>query len=115
MTFGTLNGMASEAKVAHLLIDAARMLSRAAPGAFRLVVHGHVPEALAAEARRMAGIELRGPYAPNEVDKVLDGVDVGLVPSIWEEAYGYVGMEFLAKGIPVIANAIRRGPAGTAA
>src|SRR5258707_7179731 len=26
--------------------------------------------------------------------------------SIWEEAYGYAGVEFLAKGIPVIANAI---------
>jgi glycosyltransferase involved in cell wall biosynthesis len=26
--------------------------------------------------------------------------------SVWEEAYGYAGVEFLAKGIPVIANAI---------
>jgi glycosyltransferase involved in cell wall biosynthesis len=31
---------------------------------------------------------------------------VGIIPSIWEEAYGYVGPEFLAKGIPLIANAI---------
>jgi glycosyltransferase involved in cell wall biosynthesis len=37
---------------------------------------------------------------------MLDEVDVGLVPSIWEEAYGYVGVEFLAKAIPVVANAI---------
>ena len=28
------------------------------------------------------------------------------MPSVWEEAYGYAGVEFLAKGIPVIANAI---------
>ena len=28
------------------------------------------------------------------------------MPSIWEEAYGFAGIEFLAKGIPVIANAI---------
>jgi glycosyltransferase involved in cell wall biosynthesis len=26
--------------------------------------------------------------------------------SVWEEAYGYAGVEFLAKAIPVIANAI---------
>ena len=26
--------------------------------------------------------------------------------SVWEEAYGYAGIEFLAKGVPVIANAI---------
>ncbi len=37
---------------------------------------------------------------------VLDDVDVGIMPSVWEEAYGYAGVEFLAKGIPVIANAI---------
>jgi glycosyltransferase involved in cell wall biosynthesis len=37
---------------------------------------------------------------------VLDPVDVGMVLSLWEEAYGYVGPEFLAKGIPVIGNAI---------
>ncbi len=42
----------------------------------------------------------------SELDSVLDDVDVGIVPSIWEEAYGFVGPEFLAKGIPVIANAI---------
>jgi glycosyltransferase involved in cell wall biosynthesis len=28
------------------------------------------------------------------------------MPSVWEEAYGFAGMEFLAKGIPVVANAI---------
>ena len=43
---------------------------------------------------------------PEELDLILDDVDVGLMPSIWEEAYGYAGVEFLAKGIPVIANAI---------
>jgi glycosyltransferase involved in cell wall biosynthesis len=31
---------------------------------------------------------------------------VGIMPSIWEEAYGFAGIEFLAKGIPVIANAL---------
>jgi glycosyltransferase involved in cell wall biosynthesis len=37
---------------------------------------------------------------------VLDDVDAGIIPSIWEEAYGLAGPEFLAKGIPVIANAM---------
>ena len=46
------------------------------------------------------------PFAPAELDAILDEVDVGLMPSVWEEAYGYAGVEFLAKGIPVIANAI---------
>jgi glycosyltransferase involved in cell wall biosynthesis len=30
---------------------------------------------------------------------------VGLVPSAWEEVLGHVGLECLAKGLPVIVNA----------
>jgi glycosyltransferase involved in cell wall biosynthesis len=33
-------------------------------------------------------------------------VDVGLMPSMWEEAYGYTGLEMIAKGIPLIAHPI---------
>jgi glycosyltransferase involved in cell wall biosynthesis len=28
------------------------------------------------------------------------------MPSVWEEAYGYAGLELLAKGVPVVANRI---------
>ena len=45
-----------------------------------------------------------GPYDVRDLDKILDRVDVGIMPSIWEEAYGFTGIEFLAKGIPVIGN-----------
>jgi len=48
----------------------------------------------------------RGSYAGGEqIGAVLDAADVGIVPSVWEEAYGFVGLELLAKGIPVIGNA----------
>jgi glycosyltransferase involved in cell wall biosynthesis len=105
--FGTLNGLASEPKGARLLIDAARAVSEAVPpGSFRLVAHGRVADHLRAAAEAVEAIELPGGYWPDQVDSLLDAVDVGMIPSIWEEAYGYVGMEFLAKGIPVIANAI---------
>jgi glycosyltransferase involved in cell wall biosynthesis len=36
---------------------------------------------------------------------MLEAVDVGLIPSTWEEAFGFVGLEFLAKGVPIIGNA----------
>lgn len=29
-----------------------------------------------------------------------------MLPSSWEEVYGYVGLEFMAKEIPVIGNAV---------
>ena len=73
---------------------------------FRLLLCGHVAPAFAEEARATPGVELPGMFTPDRLDSVLDSVDVGLMPSVWEEAYGYAGVEFLAKGIPVIANAI---------
>lgn len=107
MTFATLNGLASREKGARLLVDAVAQLSERAPaGSFRVLVHGHVDPGVAADAEALDAIELRGFYGESELNALLDEVDVGIVPSIWEEAYGYVGVEFLAKGIPVIANAI---------
>ena len=107
LTFATLAGFESESKGARLLIDAVRLLAeRVRPGSFRLLVLGHVDPRFREESSVVPGIELGGTFAPAELDSILDGVDVGLMPSIWEEAYGYAGVEFLAKGIPVIANAI---------
>ena len=46
-------------------------------------------------------------YHRERLSEILANVDVGIVPSLCEEVYGYVGIEFLANGIPVIGN--RRG------
>ena len=107
LTFATLAGFESEPKGALLLIDAMRLLAdRARAGQFRLRVFGHVDPRFRDIAAGMPGIEIGRYFGASALDSILDDVDVGLMPSIWEEAYGYVGVEFLAKGIPVIANAI---------
>jgi glycosyltransferase involved in cell wall biosynthesis len=107
VTFATLAGFESAAKGARLLLEAIRELSgHAEAGRFRLVVLGHFEPEFAQQAEGLPGIEIRGRYVPADLDAVLDDVDVGIMSSIWEEAYGYAGIEFLAKGIPVIANAI---------
>ena len=99
--------MASPAKGARLLIEAMRALQEpAADGELRLLAFGDDDPGLVNEAGSLEGVELRGPYAQDELDALLDEVDVGIMPSIWEEAYGYAGIEFLAKGVPVISNAI---------
>jgi glycosyltransferase involved in cell wall biosynthesis len=103
LTFGTLAGLESTAKGARLMLDAIKLLG---PGGHRVLVFGHLHPDYVDEARALPGVELRGTYAPETLDTILEEVDVGLMPSIWEEAYGYAGIEFLAKGIPVIANAI---------
>jgi glycosyltransferase involved in cell wall biosynthesis len=107
LTFATLAALESESKGARVVLDAlARLAGDARAGRVRLLVFGHSDARLAAEAARVPGIELRGAYRPDQLDALLDEVDVGLMPSVWEEAYGFAGLEMLAKGIPVIANAI---------
>jgi glycosyltransferase involved in cell wall biosynthesis len=90
-------------------VDAVRLLSEVAPaGSFKLIVLGPIDPAVATEVEELDELEVgpAGPFSDSELDSVLEEVDVGIVPSVWEEAYGFVGPEFLAKGIPVIGNAI---------
>ena len=54
----------------------------------------------------LPSVRLAGPYAPEDLDALLDRADVGLLPSVWEEAHAFVGIEMLAKGLPLIANAL---------
>ncbi|GAC1316749.1 MAG: hypothetical protein NVSMB25_03030 [Thermoleophilaceae bacterium] len=105
VTFATLNGCASGSKGALLVRDAVRILD-AAGAPFRLLVYGFVDPRVHDELDRHPAVELRGGYDRSMLDELLDPVDVGLMPSIWEEALGFTGLELLAKGIPVIANAL---------
>lgn len=107
LTLATLGGLESEAKGARVLLDAMSQLqSEVRDGRLRLIAFGYAHLSIRAEAERTPGLELPGPFAPSELDRILDEVDVGIMPSVWEEAFGYAGMEFLAKGIPVISNDI---------
>ena len=113
LTFATIAGLTSRPKGSQLVVEAVRLLSDSVPaGSFRLIALGPIDAPVAAELEHLEAIEVgpAGPFSDDQLDAVLDEVDVGIVPSIWEEAYGLVGPEFLAKGIPVIANAIGAMP-----
>ncbi len=107
--FATVAGLSSHAKGSKVLVEAVRLLSESVPaGRFRLMALGPVDPNVATEVERLAEIEVGapGPFSDDQLNVLLDEADVGIIPSIWEEAYGFVGPEFLAKGIPVLANAI---------
>jgi glycosyltransferase involved in cell wall biosynthesis len=107
VVFATLNGCASPTKGAHVVTGALRALhERGLNDGFRLRVYGYVDDAVRAELEADASVELRGLYQHDELDSMLDAVDVGLMPSVWEEAFGYTGMEMIAKGVPLIANPV---------
>ena len=107
LTVATLGGGESPAKGSDLLLAVARELSaELGSGRLRIIVFGHLDDAFAAEAETTAGLELGGLFTAEQLESVLEPIDVGLMPSVWEEAYGYAGMEFIARGIPVISNRI---------
>jgi glycosyltransferase involved in cell wall biosynthesis len=75
-------------------------------GDYRLVVHGHAEPAVRDQLQAVPAVDLRGPYTPSGLGALLDEADVGILPSIWEETHAFVGIEMLAKGLPLIASAL---------
>ena len=84
-----------------LLIEAMRLLGDARRAdAFACSSSASRPALPRRGGERARGSRSGSSSGRAELDSILDDVDVGLMPSIWEEAYGYAGIEFLAKGIP---------------
>ena len=106
--FVTLNGCATPAKGARVVADALEELEALGLTAADLTfsIAGHPSHYVYDRLKRSPFTRFLGNYAPESLDALLDGYDVGVVPSVWEEAYGYVGVEMLAKGLPVIGNAV---------
>jgi glycosyltransferase involved in cell wall biosynthesis len=106
MVFTTLNGCSSVEKGLDVVLEALAQLSSWGLGErFRLHVWGFVAPGRRDELHAHPAVELKGNYTDSDLDRMLAGADVGIVPSIWEEAYGYTGVEMLAAGVPVIGNA----------
>jgi glycosyltransferase involved in cell wall biosynthesis len=93
-------------KGVHVLVDA---LARLAPGLAELHVHGilewfpdYVAQLRAAAAG--AAVTFHGRFAPAQVDQVLQGLDVLVVPSIWYENMPLTIQEAFRNGLPVVAT-----------
>lgn len=103
--FATLNGAIAPYKGAEILEETVKILKRRGyDGAYRLDIYGGLDTRVRRSLLSSDSVKWHGFYEQECLDKNLDQIDVGIVPSIWEEVYGYVGIEFLAKGIPVIGN-----------
>lgn len=106
--FVTLNGCATPAKGAHVVADAVtRLAAQGFTSAdLTLSVGGTADPAVADRLAASGLVEVLGGYDAAELQALLRGCHVGIVPSVWEEAFGYVGIELLAQGLPVIGNAL---------
>lgn len=105
--FAVLNGCSSRAKGVDVVREALGVLDATPYASIELQVWGYVSPAARAWLAAHPAVQLRGNYANADLPRILEQVDVGIVPSVWEEAYGYTGIEFLAAGVPVIGT--RRG------
>lgn len=104
-------GSLYEHKGPHLLVQAVRSLP---PGVqVELCIFGRPDPGLASapyfqKLRRLIGddarIELCGPFPNEQVGRVLSGIDVLVVPSVWYENTPVVIYEALAAGCPVVAS-----------
>jgi glycosyltransferase involved in cell wall biosynthesis len=104
--FTTLNGCYTEQKGSRLLLAALQILNAAGLAEkFRLFAWGGLSDQAREEFGQAKNLVHGGWYKVADLNRVLDGTHVGIIPSVWEEAFGFVGLEFLAKCVPIIGNA----------
>lgn len=111
-------GSAYPHKGPQLLVEAAQR-TRAE---VRVQIHGEVPDVFAPRLRALdaRGVcELRGEFATHELEQVLAGVDVAVLPSMWWDCAPLAAAECLAGRVPLIvprlgglAEAVRDGVDG---
>jgi glycosyltransferase involved in cell wall biosynthesis len=107
LVFTVLNACASVEKGVEVVLGALeRLAERGLSERFRLDVWGFVEPRARDALESHAAVRLRGNYTDVDLERMLAGADVGIVPSVWEEAYAYTGVELLAAGLPVIGSAL---------
>jgi len=93
-------------KGAHLLAQAAAGIP---PDRARFLFFGPAAYEARAYLQRLAGsrpLEFCGPYRREDLPRILQEVDVAVVPTLFQETVGLTALEPQAAGIPVIASAI---------
>jgi glycosyltransferase involved in cell wall biosynthesis len=103
LTFG-YRGNLSYAKGIHVLIQAFAQLDQKRA---RLVIYGSGEPDYLLPLRRLAqglNIDFKGAYVSRDLIRINHQIDVGVVPSVWEETFCLSGLEFLYSGVPLIAS-----------
>lgn len=84
----------------QVLIDAFSMLDQTKS---KLIIWGMSESGM---LNQKLNIELRKPYELEQINQIFQEIDVGIIPSIWEEIFGIIGTEWLTARIPVIGSNI---------
>lgn len=110
-------GRWTEEKGVFVLLEAVRILEQKRKD-FRLHLVGsaHIPvqteksqqieKKVNQIVNGLATVEIIGPLKHEELPKLYQQMDLGIVPSVWEEPFGLVTLEMMASGLPVIASKV---------
>lgn len=99
-------------KGAHVLLDALPAVARSGNRPIEVTLIGDGPERQSLESRAAAvrsdGIDIRftGWLQPMEVKNCMAGSDLLVVPSLWPEPFGKVGLEAGLQGVPAVGFAV---------
>ena len=93
-------GSASPYKGLPTLLEALKELSAQGIDNWHLDVWGCDQKALASDEK----ICCHGFFAPGEEEKIFADADLLIVPSIWEETFGFVIPEALGRGLPAVCS-----------
>lgn len=108
LTLGYLGYMRRD-KGFFFLLDALEALPAEMAAKMRLVAaaragDGATMARLARLGTHLAGVTHHDGYTHDEMDKVLDGVDVGVVPVLWHDNLPQVAIEMHARHIPLLTS-----------
>jgi glycosyltransferase involved in cell wall biosynthesis len=100
-------GRMERLKGAHLLVEALAILDRDLRSRMQVTFAGDGRERTTLEqaARRISGVSISFPgwISACERERLLSSIDLLVVPSIWPEPLGLVGIEAASAGVPAIA------------
>ncbi|MFH1684314.1 MAG: glycosyltransferase family 4 protein [Candidatus Margulisiibacteriota bacterium] len=110
-------GRWTEEKGIFVLLEAIKFLEQKRKD-FKLYLIGsaHIPvkteksELIEKKVKETAGklstVEITGPVEHEKLPDLYQQMDIGVVPSVWEEPFGLVILEMMASGLPVIASRV---------
>jgi len=100
--FGFLGNL-GPGKGNHLIVEAAKNID---PAEALFLLYGGADHYAKADldriSRHLPHVRYFGAYRRDELQSILDGLDVLILPSLWDEPLGVVALEALASGVPVL-------------
>lgn len=100
-------GAISPHKGVHLIIDAVERLKEFRDS-FEVYIYGGGDVSYIDKLKGLApsNVFFKGRYSPEYLQEVLNSIDIGIVPSIWEECFGIVLNELKLSKTPIIGSKI---------